>query len=280
VKIAFLGLGRMGRAMVARLLESSHDVTVWNRSPGRAPELVAAGAREAATAADATRAADVIVIMVFGPEAAREVVGAVTASAPAGSLVVNTSTIGPALARELAEVCAKAGLGYVDAPVLGTVGPAREGRLRIMLGGEPAHTAAAADALARLGQVERVGDVGAASAMKIVYNQSLSLALGSLGETLRLGTDLGIDTETLLKRLGEGPLRFIIGYKGAQLRTGEYQPAAFTTVGILKDIRLALDAGSRELPMTAALAAIAERVAEISPDDDLARIAGFLAFDN
>jgi 3-hydroxyisobutyrate dehydrogenase len=267
----------MGQAMAARLLEVGQDVTVWNRTPGRAEALVAAGAREAGSVADAAREAHTVVIMVFGPEAAREVVDAVTASAPKGSLVVNTTTIGPAAARELADLCAKAGLAYVDAPVVGTIGPAREGRLRILLGGEEAHTAAAVEALAGLGRAERVGGVGAASAVKVVYNQSLALAIGSLGEALRLGADLDLDRERLLTALAEGPLGFIAGYKGALIRDGQYQPAAFTVAGLLKDIRLALDAASRELPMTAALAGTAERVDRIRPDDDFAAIADFLA---
>jgi 3-hydroxyisobutyrate dehydrogenase len=275
--IAVLGLGRMGRAMAARLLETGQDVTVWNRSDGRAGELVAAGARAAATVAEAVRDANVIIIMVFGPEAARAVLADVGAAAPAASLVVNTSTVGPAVARELGEACAKAGLSYVDGPVLGTVGPAREGRLRLLLGGEPAHTAAAAAALEALGRPEVVGGVGAASAVKIVYNQSLALAVGALGEALRLGVDQGIEVTALLDALAEGPLGFVVGYKGAQLRGGEYQPAAFTTAGILKDIRLALDAAERELPMTAALAGVAEAVAAARPEDDFAAIAGTLA---
>src|SRR5688572_14953697 len=111
MRVAFLGLGRMGVLMARHVLDAGHELVVWNRSPGRAGDLVAAGAREAASPDEAAGDADVVVLMLFGPDAVREVLPHVLRP---GLLVIDSTTIGPEAAREFGRLANDAGARYVD----------------------------------------------------------------------------------------------------------------------------------------------------------------------
>src|ERR1700710_1818602 len=137
--IGFLGLGVMGAPMARNLLAAGHEVLAWNRSRAALGELVEAGARGADRPAAVAAEADVVISIVSDDTALREVLGgpdgAIAATRP-GSLVIDMSTVSPALARELAAVAAARGVGFLDAPVSGGDVGAREGTLSIMVGGE------------------------------------------------------------------------------------------------------------------------------------------------
>ena len=106
MRVAFVGMGRMGVAMAAHVLDAGHELHVWNRTPGRAAALVEAGAVEAASPEEAVRGADAVVLMLFGPPSVREVLPAVVAGAPEGALLINATTVAPADAREFAATAA------------------------------------------------------------------------------------------------------------------------------------------------------------------------------
>src|SRR3954468_1491381 len=168
MRVAFLGLGRMGVAMARHVVDAGHELHVWNRTPGKADELVAAGAVEAKTVADAVTDADAVVLMLFGPDSVREVLPDVLAAAPSGVLVIDSTTIGPDAAHEFAGLCASSGARYVDAPVAGSVGPATEGTLGVLAGASEQDWAEAEPLLQLWGdpaRVRRVGPVGAGSAL-------------------------------------------------------------------------------------------------------------------
>src|SRR3954465_7979836 len=116
MRVAFLGLGRMGVRRAPHVLNPGHALTVWNRTPGKAGELVAAGAREAKAPAEATAGADVAVLMLFGPARVGEGLPSVVRD---GLLVIDSTTIGPAAAHEFGRLCKDKGARYVDAPVAG-----------------------------------------------------------------------------------------------------------------------------------------------------------------
>jgi 3-hydroxyisobutyrate dehydrogenase len=274
----------MGRLMAAHVLAGRHELTVWNRTPGRAGELVDAGAREASSVADAVTGADVAVLMLFGPESASEVLAAVSAAATPGLLVINSTTVGPRAARELGAAAAVAGLRYVDAPVLGTLGPAREGTLRFLLGGSDADVAAAREAVALFGDPERtlhVGEVGAASALKLVLNLSLAESFTALAEVVAFGTDLGLDRTLVLNELTGGFLGTILGYKRPMIESGVFQPALFTVEGMAKDVRLAVESTPRPLAVAQAMLALsAAAVDRGQGTDDFAALADIPALDS
>src|SRR5689334_11503821 len=169
MKVAFLGLGRMGVPMAAHVVRAGHDLTVWNRTAGKAGDLVELGATEARSVASAVSGAEVVVLMLFGPDAVRAVLADVIDNVP-GALVLDASTIGPDAAHEFAKACHAGGLRYVDAPVAGTVKPATEGTLGVFLGGAPADVAQAQELAVLWGDPDRirhVGGVGSASALKL-----------------------------------------------------------------------------------------------------------------
>jgi 3-hydroxyisobutyrate dehydrogenase len=264
--------------MAARLPAAGHELTVWNRTPGRADALVAHGAKEAATVADAVSDVDAIVLMLYGPDSVARVLAEATTTARPGTLVVNCTTVGPAAAREFGDMVAKAGLRYVDAPVVGTVGPARDGMLRILVGASEADAAAARELLTCFGgpdRVIRVGAVGAGNALKTVVNLSLGVAMAGAGEALRLAADLGVDRQVLLRELGGGPLGYIINYKRPMLDSGVFTPAAFTLDALAKDIRLAIGSTGASLPLAEAVLAMADAVIRRGHgEDDFSALAG------
>ncbi|EFC86275.1 NAD(P)-dependent oxidoreductase [Parafrankia sp. EUN1f] len=277
MRIAFLGLGRMGRRMARHVLVAGHELVVWNRTPGRAEELTSAGAIEAADPADAVRGAEACVLMLFDPESVAEVLTAVVPAAEPGALLINCTTVGPAAARELGRTAAGAGLRYLDAPVVGTVGPAEAGTLRILVGAADADLAAARSILEAFGDPERidhVGSIGTASELKTVVNLALAEGMAAVAEVLRYGTDLGLDRGLVLAELAAGPLGTLVNYKRPMLESDDYSQAAFTVTGLAKDVRLATASVAGPLPVaeaTLALTAAAERAGHT--DDDFSAIA-------
>jgi 3-hydroxyisobutyrate dehydrogenase len=270
-------MGKMGRRMAARVLTGGHELTIWNRTPGRAPELVTAGAREAGSVADAVADADVAVLMLYGPESAGEVMESVHVAARPGLLVVNSTTVGPEAAGELGRAAEAAGLRYVDAPVVGTLGPAADGTLKILVGASVDNLAAARPTLELFGAPEKivhVGDVGAGSALKLVVNLSLAEAMAAAGECLALGADLGLDRGLVLGELAAGFLGGILGYKRPMIEAGDFRPPAFTVEALAKDVRLACRATPRPLGVAQATLALSqEAVRRGQAEHDFAAIA-------
>jgi 3-hydroxyisobutyrate dehydrogenase len=283
MRVAFLGLGRMGTPMAAHVLRAGHDLTVWNRTPGRATDLVANGAREAKSVADAVHGADTVVTMLFGPDAVGDVLRDVVEALPEGGLIIECSTIGPAVARELADLAKRHGHRFVDAPVAGSVQPATDGTLGVLAGGT-AEDYAAAEPLLRLwgdpAKVRHLGPVGSGAAMKLVVNLTLGVAMGGIGEALRLAGDLGLDRTAALDVIALGPLGGSVGTKRAMLDSGEFTPTGFSLDLMTKDLALAVKAADGDLALTrAALAAAREAIAAGHGDDDYAALAGHIGYE-
>jgi 3-hydroxyisobutyrate dehydrogenase len=283
MRIAWLGLGRMGAPMAAHVARSDHDLVVWNRTPGKAAPLVALGARDAASIAEAVGEADAVVTMLFGPDAVREVLAEVGDNAHEGALVVECSTIGPTVAREAGAAVAQRGLRFVDAPVVGSVRPATDGTLGVLAGGSDEDYAAAEPLLHLWGdpsRVRHVGPIGAGSAMKLVINLTLGVAMGGIGEALRLAGDLGLDRTATLDVLATGPLGASVETKRAMLDSGEFRPTGFSLDLMTKDLALALGAADGDLALTrAAYDAARGAVAAGHGDDDYASIAGHVGYE-
>ena len=194
--------------MARRLLDAGHELVVWNRTPARAEPLVALGARSAATPAEAARRAEVAITMVANPEALRTVTegpdGLAAGIATSGT-VVEMSTVGPAAVARLASVL-PAGVGLLDAPVLGSVSEAESGTLRVFVGGAPELFARWSPLLSALGSPVHVGPSGAGAAAKLVANSTLFGVLGVLGEALALAEGLGLSREAAFAVLAATPV--------------------------------------------------------------------------
>jgi 3-hydroxyisobutyrate dehydrogenase-like beta-hydroxyacid dehydrogenase len=140
MKLGFIGLGHMGAAMAANLLKGGHDLSVFNRSPGRSGPLIALGAHEARTIADACRG-EAVITMLADDDAASAIAFAdegLIATLPKGAIHVSMSSISVALSKRLAQAHAQAGQRYIAAPVFGRPEVAASGKLFIIAAGDPA----------------------------------------------------------------------------------------------------------------------------------------------
>ena len=206
--IAFIGLGGMGRRMARRLLDAGHDLVVWNRTPQRADDLVAHGARAAASPADAARAADLVITMLAHPTALRQVTegpDGILAGAAAPTTIAEMSTVGPAAVRRLAAALPE-GVGLLDAPVLGSHPQAEAGQLRIFVGGPDPLARRWMPTLDALGTPTHVGPLGAGAAAKLVANSTLFGVLAILGEALALAEGLGLSRDVAFDVLSATPV--------------------------------------------------------------------------
>lgn len=207
-RIGFIGLGVMGAAMARNLLAADLEVVAWNRSPEPLAELVETGALAGDSPAAVAAEVDVLISIVSDDAALREVLGgpegAIAAARP-GSLVIDMSTVSPALARELAAAARECEVGFLDAPVSGGDVGAREGTLSIMVGGDAAEVQRARPIFEVLGsRITHVGDAGAGQVVKACNQVVVAVIFGGLAEALVLGSKLGVDAATILDALGGG----------------------------------------------------------------------------
>lgn len=247
MKVGFIGLGHMGAGMAASLLRAGNDVTVCNRTPGKAAALVAHGATEAATIAEACRG-EAVFTMLANDDAVEAVAlgrDGIVDSLPPAAIHISSSTISVALAERLAAAHDGAGQRFIAAPVLGRPDVAAGGNLFVLAGGPVASIRASAPLLGAIGQ--RVFVVSerpeAANLVKLSANFLLASVIETLGEAMTLVGKAGIDphryVRMLTSTLFDAPV-----YKtyGALLADGKFEPAGFAAPLGAKDIRLALAA--------------------------------------
>lgn len=263
-RVGFLGLGSMGGALVRRLLETGHEVVVWNRSPGAVDALVAEGAVAAAAAAEALTL-PLSLSMLAHDAAARDVLGGDALQGGAGRVHVNLASISVPAADELAAAAAVAGVGYVSAPVLGRPPVARAGQLNVLAAGAPEAVASARPVLEAF--AKRVWDLGAeprrANAVKIAVNYNLLHTIQSLGESIALVERQGVEPTDFVELLSESIFGGIAwtGY-GAAIARRDYEPPGFGMALGLKDLGLAEELareGDLALPTSPVLRAVFER---------------------
>jgi 3-hydroxyisobutyrate dehydrogenase-like beta-hydroxyacid dehydrogenase len=255
MKLGFIGLGRMGGAMAANLVRAGHDVTVFNRSPGRSAALVGLGASEATHLADAC-AGSAVVSMLADDDAASDIAlgqGGIIDHLPKGAIHLSMSTIGVALSKRLANAHAKAGQRYVAAPVFGRPDMAAAAKLFIVAAGDPAAIEACQPLFGAMGQKTTVigSESSAANLVKLSGNFLLASVIESLGEAVALIGKAGIDRRAYIEFLTSTVFN-LPAYKtyGGLIAQGKFEPAAFAAPLGYKDIRLALAAAeSLRVPM-------------------------------
>lgn len=232
--------------MAGRLLDAGHELTVWNRTPGRAAALVARGARLAPTPAEAARRAEVAITMLADPAVLEAVVfgaGGLREGLSPGSTFIEMSTVGPDAVRSVAGRLPP-GVTMLDAPVLGSVPQATDGSLKIFVGGTPADFERWSGLLGALGRPVLVGPAGAGAAMKLVANSTLGALMTALGEALALADALGLDERVTLDVLADSPIGITARSKREHIQSGTYPPR-FRLALAGKDSRLVNEAGVR-----------------------------------
>jgi 3-hydroxyisobutyrate dehydrogenase-like beta-hydroxyacid dehydrogenase len=226
-KIAFCGLGLMGGAMAARLVQAGHAVTVWNRTPGKAQALEERGAARAETPAEAVSGAEAAITMLADPDALEAVVFADHGLAEGmadGSTLIDMSTVGPDAVRHLRERLHR-GITLIDAPVLGSAPQAESGELQVFAGGPAEEVDRWRPVLEALGTVLHVGPLGAGAAMKLVTNSTLGALMTALGEALALADALGLDERMVLDVLARSPIGVTVNRKREAIESGAYPPS-------------------------------------------------------
>jgi 3-hydroxyisobutyrate dehydrogenase len=245
MRIGVAGLGRMGSAIAARLIDVGHEVTVWNRTAEKVKPLAAAGAKSASSPAQLASAVEAIVTILTNREAIAAVYegpAGLLAGDVKGKLVVEMSTVQPETEAALADKVRAKGAAFVECPVGGTVGPAREGKLLGVAGGTAEDFARAKPLLAQMcRRVEHVGPVGAGSSMKLALNLPLMVYYQAMGEAYVLCRHLGLDPKWLMEFMSDtsgGPnvLKARAPKIAEALAGGDGGPPAFDVDSIRKDL--------------------------------------------
>lgn len=207
-KVAFIGLGRMGHGMAGRYLDNSFSVAVWNRSKAKAEDLIARGARWAASPADAADGADAVVTMVADDAASRAVwlgKDGAAATMKAGTLAIECSTVSHTHALDLARELRGRGLVYIDSPVTGLPDAAASGKLTLLVGAEPRDLEKARPYLTPLSAtIRHFGAVGTGTVYKLINNLMGAIQIAGIAEGLAIAEQAGLDMKLVLEAVETG----------------------------------------------------------------------------
>jgi len=282
-KVGFIGLGLMGGPMAKNLLRAGFPLVVWNRTAAKADNLVRDGATLAADPREAAAMADVLITIVSDPPALEEVLfgprGAFEGLRP-GSVLVDSSTVSPDLARRVASACSTRRVDFLDAPVTGGTWGAEKGELVFMIGGKAEVLERVKPVLEAMGKrFVLLGPNGAGQTVKLGMNLLLALEVDALVEALALVTGAGVPAERLIEVLqssmGRSPL---LDVKTPLILKNEF-PASFPLRLMHKDMRLALELARENgtaLPAAAAAYETYSSVLHAAKDDpDFAAVARF-----
>ena len=270
MRVAFLGLGIMGRPMAANLVKAGYEVAVWNRTPGKVVE----GARAAQSPADAANGAEVIWMCVSDTKAVETILfgpQGVESTIASGTIVVDSSTISPTAERQFADRLRAKGVDYVDAPVTGSKVAAEAGSLIFMVGGDEAVLAKIDPLFKAMGkQIFRMGETSKGQAAKLVMNLQIALIYEGFAEALTLAAKLGVNLESLLPLIQASMVRSgVVEYKAPFVLKRDFTPN-FPLRLMLKDIRLARDAAKEarvKLPGLETVEEVYEMAAEDGHED-------------
>ena len=243
MRVTILGMGNMGRAFAARAIETGHQTTVWNRTPGRVGALAASGAIEANTSTAAVAGADAVLVVVADDAAVLEVClgeDGVLASLEPHAVFANVSTVSPETARRLAELGPSGRV--VDAPVMGSPATIAGGLGRFLIGG-PATAISAIETLWKdLGSgYSHCGPVGTGATMKILANSLLITGVASLAEAIATARQQAIPDEFLRTLLADSPVLSLASNLRLDSLLDATHPGWFSPALARKDLRLAID---------------------------------------
>ena len=267
-RIGFIGLGIMGRSMAGHVLAAGHPLCVYNRSRDKADELVGRGARWCDSPGDVAAASDIVITMVGYPADVEQIYlgeGGIVERAAAGTLLVDMTTSSPSLARRIAEAARAKGCAALDAPVSGGDVGAREARLSIMVGGEPADVERARPVLERMGtSIVLQGGPGTGQHTKMCNQIVIASTIVGVTEGLAYARSAGLDPATVLQAIGGGAASgFQLNVLGPRIIAGDFAPGFFIE-HFLKDLGIALGEAAQmglELPGLALARGLYEQMA-------------------
>lgn len=277
--IGIAGTGKMGTAIGSRLLSLGHPVTVWNRTAARAQTLLGAGAHWAESPKALAESVDVVITLLTNEAALDDVYGSASGLLSGdvqNKMFIDMSTVRPAKPQEMAKRAQAVNARFLECPVGGSVGPAKEGKLLGFVGGDAQDlhkVQSLLDVICR--RVEHVGPHGAGATMKLAVNLPLMVYWQTLGEALSLVEPLGLDPKRVIDILSDssgGPN--MLKVRGAMIaQTLSQQKSDQVTVSVAtmrKDMRTMLDQGQatqKNLPLTALALKKFESAAQTGLDD-------------
>lgn len=246
-KIGWIGLGKMGTPMSQQLIKAGYPVSVYNRSKGKEDSFKFMGIATASSPRLLMQKSDIVFVMVSDDQAIHDIFNGDNGLLNAGvssKIIINMSTVSPAISREMALLCQKRGNHYLDAPVSGSVKQAEDGQLVIMVGGQETVFEQAKPVLEKIGRLAmRVGDTGAGNTAKLVINTLLGIYAQGLAEAVVFAQQNGINNTDLLTLINASALGSpFIKIKGDAIINDNYN-AVFALKHIAKDLRLAKDLG-------------------------------------
>jgi len=262
-RVGFCGLGTMGAAMAANVARAGFPLTVWNRTPGRGPELDALGVSRAATAREVADASDIVVVCVSDTPDVESVFfddDGIAAGAHQDLLVVDCSTIDPGATRDFGRRLAEHGVSLVDAPVSGGSEGAQKATLTIMVGGEAPDVERARPVLAAMGRsITHMGPLGAGQATKAVNQVILCGSYLGVAEGLVLAMKAGLDPDQVVEALSGGAAQsWVLQNRSGRMIANDY-PLGFKVSLHLKDVVIALGM-AREVGATLPVASLAAQI--------------------
>lgn len=241
--IGFIGLGIMGSRMALKLQKEGHKLTVYNRTPEKASQLLDNGAKQVNSPALIARGNTVVITMLSTPEVVREIAlgpKGFLATMDPGTIWLNCSTVNPSFAKEMGRIAVQKGIRYIDAPVAGTKAPAENGELVFLVGGVTEAVDEVRPLLEIMGKKTlHLGEVGHGSNMKMLVNLLLAQSMLAFSEAMVLGERMGLAQETLFNVLLNVPVTApFLGLVRPKLENGDYE-ANFPLRWIQKDLHLA-----------------------------------------
>ena len=256
--LGYVGLGVMGGRMADRLMSKGHAVTGYNRTRDKAQWLIDRGMTWAATPREVAEASDAVFVMVTDSAALESVTrgpDGILAGLGPGKVLIDMSTVSPAVSRAVAAEVRERGADMVDAPVSGSPATLQQGKLSMMVGGTRAAFDRVKPLLEDIGpKVTHVGDQGLAVSMKIAMNLSLAVQMLAYSEGVLLAEKSGIDRKTAVEVFNNSVIASpMLQYRGGMV-LGLPDEAWFTVALMQKDVSLALEMGHRlgvPLPTTA-----------------------------
>jgi 3-hydroxyisobutyrate dehydrogenase len=267
LRVGFIGLGLMGRPMSLNLLKAGFPLIVWNRTPSKADSVVKAGAALGRSPADVASRSDVVITMVSDSPDVEQVVlgpGGVIEGARRGSVLVDMSTISPAVTRSTARLLAAKGVAMLDAPVSGGTGGAQNATLSIMAGGDPEVLQRCMPVFQAMGQrVTHCGPIGMGQVTKLVNQIIVTGTLSAVCEGLLFGAKAGVDLQAVQRAVSGGAANsWQLENLGPRILSGDFAPG-FMVKLLQKDLRL-VDEAATEMGLPLFTTLIAQQVLRVA----------------
>jgi 3-hydroxyisobutyrate dehydrogenase len=281
MNVAFIGLGAMGRPMMANLVKKGFTVTAYDLSSSALAAAAKVGATTAGSAAEAVKSAEVVVTIVPSSSNVEAVYlgrGGVLEAVAQGRLCIDMSTIDPATSRKVAAALAARGVRFIDAPVSGGVPRATDGTLAIMVGGEGRDVEAARPVLSAMGaHIFHVGPVGAGEVAKLCNNLIAGVSAVAVSEAFRIAEGFGVDPKTLTDVVAKSSgntwvmqaAHPVPGLVPTAASSRDYEPG-FTTDLMAKDLGLAVHA-ARELRIPVLVSPAAQQALRLASSHGLGK---------